>query len=326
MVFDRQRALDRGHEVLRLEAAALGELRQRLGPPFLDACQAILDCEGRVVVTGMGKAGLIGQKISATLASTGTPSLPVHPAEALHGDLGRILREDLVLALSKSGKTRELLALMPHLKALGAKVLVVTENADCPLAGYADLVLETGSLGEACPLGLAPTVTTTVMLALGDALAMTVLEGRSFTREEFAAFHPGGDLGRSFLKVAEIMRKGKELPLLAAGAGVRDALAVMTETPGRPGAALVVDADGCLQGIFTDGDLRRTVQNHDGSVLDHGVAEFMASNPRVLRPEQLLGEALRLFKDARVDQMPVVDSGGRPLGLLDVQDLPEVRL
>lgn len=325
MVFDPDRARARAQEVLRLEAEAIRSLPGRLGPEFLEACRLVLECPGRVVLTGMGKAGIIGRKISATLASTGTPSLYLHPAEALHGDLGRVRGGDLLLALSRSGRTREILALLPAVKTLGATVVAVTESADSPLGRHADLVVALGPLTEACPLGLAPTVSTTAMLALGDALAMAVLEGREFTREEFAAYHPAGDLGRSLLRVEEIMRKGAELPLLPAGRPVRDALAVMTETPGRPGAALVVDGDGVLQGIFTDGDLRRLVQR-GGEVLEDSIEKHMARRPRVLRPDMLVGEALRLFKDAHVDQMPVVAEGRRVVGLVDVQDLLEVRL
>lgn len=326
MVFDPHAAQARGLEVLRLEAEAIHALAGRIGPSFLEAVRRILECRGRVVVTGMGKAGLIGQKISATLASTGTPSLSLHPADALHGDLGRVVREDLLLALSNSGKTRELLSLVPAVKAIGAPVLAITASADSPLGRHADLVVEMGRLDEACPLGLAPTVTTTAMLALGDALAMAVAEGREFTRAEFAQFHPAGELGRELMKVGEIMRTGPQLPLLRTGAPVRDALAVMTETPGRPGAALVVDGAQGLLGIFTDGDLRRMVQR-GAAALSDPIDRHMARGPRVLRRSMLVGEALALFKGAHVDQMPVVDEDGRTVvGLVDVQDLLEVRL
>ncbi len=327
MVLEGRSALNRGLEVLQLEADAIRTLQSRLGPSFEAAVARILECRGTVVVTGMGKAGLIGQKISATLASTGTPSLSLHPAEALHGDLGRVRGEDLVLALSKSGKTRELVQLLPPLKALGAQVIALTESEDSPLAAHADLTLAMGPLGEACPLGLAPTVTTTALLALGDALAMAVLEGRDFTREEFAAYHPAGDLGRSLMKVGEIMRRGPEVPRLRAGATVRDALAVMTETPGRPGAALVTDERGHLLGIFTDGDLRRLAQSPEGLALDEAIDQHMAPSPRFIREGQLVGEALHLIRDAHVDQVPVVaDADETVVGLVDVQDLLEVRL
>jgi len=327
MAVDRNSALTRGLEVLKLEADAIRTLQSRLGASFEEAVQLVAECRGTVVLTGMGKAGLIGQKISATLASTGTPSISLHPAEALHGDLGRVRAEDLVLALSKSGKTRELLQLLPPLKAIGAKVVALTESEDSPLARHADLTVAMGPLGEACPLGLAPTVTTTALLALGDALAMAVLESRDFTREAFAAYHPAGDLGRSLIKVGEIMRRGEEVPLLRTGATVRDALTVMTETPGRPGAAVIADAGGRLLGIFTDGDLRRLAQSPDGIGLDDAIDDHMAASPRFVRQGQLAGDALHMVRDAHIDQVPVVaDEDETVVGLIDVQDLLEVRL
>jgi arabinose-5-phosphate isomerase len=325
MGFNEKTALSRGQEVIRLEAAALEELSQRLGGSFLEACKAILGCSGRVVVTGMGKAGLIGQKISATLASTGTPSLFLHPAEALHGDLGRVRPEDLILALSKSGKTRELLHLIPAGKAIGARVIAMTAKADCPLAQEADLCLELGEAPEACPLGLAPTVSTTQMLALGDALARAVLEGRDFTREEFARFHPAGSLGRDLMHVAEMMRTDQQLPLVLSGTSLGVTLQSMGNTPGRPGAALIVDADQKLLGIFTDGDLRRLAG--DGVIpTDQSIDLHMGANPRTLAPDALVGQALHQFRESQVDQMPVVDENQRVIGLVDVQDLLEVRI
>lgn len=326
MAFDRKRALARGREVLALEAEALRGLSEALdGEAFLDACQRLLACEGRVVVTGMGKAGLVGQKISATLASTGTPSLFLHPAEALHGDLGRLRPADVLLALSKSGGTRELVQLLGPVRAIGAGVIAVCQSADSPLGQEADVVLELGDGPEACPLGLAPTVSTTAMLALGDALAMAVLEGRDFTREEFARFHPAGSLGRQLMRVGEIMRRGAEIPRVVRGASVGEALGVMSRTPGRPGAALIVDADERLLGIFTDGDLRRMAEG--GSIpVGEAIDAHMAADPKRLGPDELVGEALRLFRDTHVDQMPVVDEAGRVVGLVDVQDLLEVRL
>lgn len=326
MTFDGKRAFARGKQVLELEAEAVRLLAETLqGPPFLRACELLLNCSGRVVVTGMGKAGLVGQKISATLASTGTPSLFLHPGEALHGDLGRIRPEDVVLALSKSGDTREVVQMLGPVRAIGATVIAICESASSALGSGADLVLELGSAPEACPLGLAPTVSTTVMLALGDALSMAVLEGRDFTREEFARFHPAGSLGRQLMQVGEIMRQGAELPLVQSGQSVADTLAVMSQTPGRPGAALVVNAQQVLLGIFTDGDLRRMAQA--GSIpVNETIDRFMAAEPKRLRPHELVGEALRLFRDTHVDQMPVVDDDGRVVGLIDVQDLLEVRL
>ncbi len=325
MVIDESSALARGKETLRLESQALSGLADQLGEPFLAACQSLLQCSGRIVVTGMGKAGLIGQKISATFASTGTPSLFLHPAEALHGDLGRIQKADLILALSKSGKTKELLHLVPAAKALGAQVVAICAQADSPLAQEADLTLALGDSSEACPLGLAPTVSTTQMLGLGDALAMAILECRDFTREEFARFHPAGSLGRDLMRVGEIMRQGKELPLVQSNTSLQETLKIMGNTPGRPGAALVVNDQQHLLGIFTDGDLRRLAGQGDFSTTA-AVDEFMAGTPSALNPTLLVGEALRLFKDTHVDQMPVVDECGKVVGLVDVQDLLEVKL
>lgn len=325
-VLDPERALARGLEVLRLEAEALHALAGRLGEPFQRACRLILECQGHVVVSGMGKAGLIGQKISATFASTGTPSHFLHPAEALHGDLGRLRPEDLVLALSKSGASREVVQLVPAVRAIGARIIAICGAADTPLGHHADVVLDVGDAPEACPLGLAPTVSTTMMLALGDALAMAVLEGREFTREEFARFHPAGSLGKQLMRIGDIMRTGAQVPLLRAGASLNAALEVMTSTPGRPGAAVVVDARGDLCGIFTDGDLRRLART--GQVpLEEAVDLHMMRAPRHLTTEQLVGDALRLVRDAHIDQLPVVESGTRRVvGLVDVQDLLEVRL
>lgn len=325
MVFDPKQARSRGREVLKLEAEALSHAHGNLGATFEDACEMILECPGRVVVTGMGKAGLIGGKISATFASTGTSSLFLHPGEALHGDLGRVRQEDIVLALSKSGATPEVVRLVPAARSIGASVLAICSTSQTPLGEEADIVLELGEAPEACPLGLAPTVSTTLMLAIGDALAMAVLEGRNFTREEFAAFHPAGSLGKSLMRVGEIMRKGEELPLLSPESTLADTLTVMTETPGRPGAAVVTNPDGTLAGVFTDGDLRRLAQA--GSIpVESLVREHMATEPEVIFDEQLVGEVLGLFRETHVDQIPVVDAEGRVVGLVDVQDLLEVRL
>lgn len=325
-ILDPERALARGLEVLRLEAEALTALSQRLGDPFQRACRLILECRGHLVVGGMGKAGLVGQKISATFASTGTPSHFLHPAEALHGDLGRLRPEDVVLALSKSGATREVVQLVPAVRAIGARLIAICGDADSPLGHHADVTLELGDAPEACPLGLAPTVSTTMMLALGDALAMAVLEGRELTREEFARFHPAGSLGRQLMRVGDIMRTGDQVPLLRSGATLREALEVMTGTPGRPGAAVIVDAQGALLGIFTDGDLRRLARS--GTLpLHEPVDPHMVRAPRHASTEQLVGDLLRLVRDTHVDQLPVVEERTRRVvGLVDVQDLLEVRL
>jgi arabinose-5-phosphate isomerase len=320
----RQRELvEYGRTVLAAEASVLA--RMTLDARFATCVEWILTCRGRVVVSGMGKPGFIAQKISATLASTGTPSHYLHPAEAAHGDLGRVAREDVVLALSNSGETEEILRLLPALKKIGARVVALTRDMVSPLARGADLVLTIGDIEEACPMGLAPTASTAALLALGDALAMTVLKNRPFDREEYALYHPGGKLGRGLMKVREVMRAGAANPLVREKAPLKEAVAVMTKTPGRPGACTVVDAAGKLVGVFTDGDLRRIVER--GRVeFDAPVGRVMSRNPRTVRPEALVADAARVLRQARIDQVPVVDDAGRAVGLLDVQDLLAARV
>jgi len=315
--------------LLGAESQALGLLVESLDSDFVRAVRLLAACEGRVVATGIGKAGIIARKIGATLASTGTPSDFLHPAEALHGDLGRVTPRDVVLALSNSGTTEELLRLMGPLKDIGARMVAITAAADSPLGRHAEVVLDFGHVTEACPLGLAPTTSTTVMLALGDALAMAVLEERDFSSEEFARFHPAGNLGRSLMRVEEVMRKGDMLPLISSGASVAQAIEVMTSTRGRPGAVLVTDADGGFAGIYTDGDLRRhllearAANNFD--MLSRPIDDMMTAAPTTVAPEKLIGEAQRLLRERQIDQLPVVDATGRPVGLLDVQDLLAIR-
>lgn len=317
--------LARAREVIRIEARTIAELEHHLDGRFSEAIDRILACEGFVVVTGMGKAGLVGQKISATLASTGTASHFLHPAEALHGDLGRIRRRDVLLALSNSGETDEVIALLGPARKLGAEVIVVTGRPESTLARLADCVLEIGTVREACPLELAPTASTSAMLALGDALAMTVLAERGFGREDYALYHPAGALGRRLLRVREVMRQGEYLPLVPSGSPLAQVLIAMTQTPGRPGAALVVAPDGRLAGIFTDGDVRRILQSGSLDVAAR-IDDLMGKNPKSVGPEQLVEEAQRLLQDNRIDQVPVLDEGGRPIGLLDVQDLLDIRI
>src|SRR6266702_2000219 len=279
----RQRELvEYGRTVLAAEAGVLA--RMTLDARFATCVEWILTCRGRVVVSGMGKPGFIAQKLSATLASTGTPSHYLHPAEAAHGDLGRVAKEDVVLALSNSGETEEILRLLPALKKIGARVVALTRDAVNPLARGADLVL-----------------------AIGD-------------REEYALYHPGGKLGRGLMKVREVMRAGPANPLVPEKAPLKEAVAVMTKTPGRPGACTVVDAAGKLVGVFTDGDLRRIVER--GRVeFDAPVSRVMSRNPRTVRPEALVADAARVLRQARIDQVPVVDDEGRAVGLLDAKDL-----
>lgn len=328
---DRMTPAERGAEVLRQEAAAIGRLAEVFAIPgsahaaaFQDAVMRILKCPGQVVVTGMGKAGLVGQKVSATLASTGTPSFHLHPAEALHGDLGRIRQDDLVLALSNSGETAEVNMVVAAVRKLGLPLLGMTGRAESTLGTYSDCVLDIGRVEEACPMKLAPTASTTLMLALGDALAMAVLEERGFGPRDYARFHPGGSLGRKLMRVDEVMRKGDALPLVAAGTTVADAIVQTSRTKGRPGASLVVAADGTLAGIFTDGDLRRLLEGGSFERLEQPIDDFMATQPKVLHAEDLAVDAHRLLRENRIDNAPVIDGDSKPVGLLDVQDLIEV--
>ena len=315
--------LDYGRMVLATEARALSGLR--LDDTFAQAVKWILACKGRVVVTGMGKPGFMAQKLSATLASTGTPSIYIHPAEAAHGDLGRVSRDDLLVALSNSGETEEILRLLPAVRRIGARVVAITGDRVNPLARAADLAIPIGDIDEACPMGLAPTASTAALLAVADALAMTVLKNRPFDREGYALYHPGGKLGRGLMQVREVMRQGESNPTIRESARLSEAVAVMTQTPGRPGATSVVDGRGKLVGIFTDGDLRRLVERGEIDFLAP-VAKVMCRNPRTVRPEALVLDAARVLRQARVDQVPVVDAEGRPVGLLDVQDLLAARI
>jgi len=283
----------------------------------------VVRCPGRLVVSGMGKAGFIAQKVSATFASTGTPSLFLHPADALHGDLGRITADDVLLALSHSGETEEMLRLIGPVKRVGARVLAITAESTSSLGKLADLTLEIGRQREVGS-GLAPTTSTTVMLALGDALAVAASEVRGFSDAQFHAFHPAGSLGRKLMRVSDVMRSGEMVPVVSHDATVRDALSVMTETPGRPGAAMIVDKKKKLIGLFTDGDLRRWLETGDGG-LDARLSVAMCRDPRTVRPDQPVTEAASLLREHHVDQVPVVDDRHRPIGLLDVQDLLTLR-
>lgn len=318
--------IERGRDIVEREAAAVRQVAERIGPTFLRALDMILALRGRVVTAGMGKAGFIAQKVSATLASTGTPSIYLHPAEAIHGDLGRVDPGDLLLAFSKSGETQELLVMVPHVKAASVPVIGITQDANSTLGRHCDLVLELGRIDEAGPYGLAPSASTTAMLALGDALALVVQEGRHFGPDEFARFHPGGDLGRRLMRVGELMRTGDRNPQVPSGATLLGAIEVMTRTPGRPGATSVVDAGGRLIGFFTDGDLRRQIERGLQDPRAVRIDDVMTREPRRIRAETFALEALALLHQFAVDQLPVVDDAGCLLGLLDVQDLLDLKI
>jgi arabinose-5-phosphate isomerase len=321
---EREATLAYARSVLEAEAQAILGLMGRLDGAFLRALELVRDCAGQTVVTGIGKAGLIGQKLSATLASTGIRSVFLHPTEAAHGDLGRVARGDVILALSNSGATEELVRLLPSFRRLGAPVIALTGDAESPLARGADVVLDIGRIEEACPMGLVPTTSTAALHAIGDALAMAVLRARSFGSAEYALLHPAGKLGRSVMRVVDLMRSGSANPLVRDTAKLSEAVVVMTNTPGRPGATNIVDRHGRLVGIFTDGDLRRLVEKGHTD-FERPLREVMGKRPRCVGPEVLVLEATRLMREARVDQLPVVDAEGKAVGLLDVQDLLAAR-
>ncbi len=320
-------------QVLRSEGRAISALAERIADDdccdaFRQAAAAIFECPGKVVLTGIGKAGIIGRKISATLASTGTQSIFLHPVEALHGDLGRLQPDDVVVALSHSGSTEELIRLVDHIKARRAKLVAMTADADSPLARHADIALGYGQVEEACPLGLAPTVSTSCMLALGDALALTVMQMRNFGPEQFATHHPAGALGRKLLKVEEVMtfRGGERLATARDNLTLAEALAEGEKVSRRTGALLLVDDSGRLTGILTDADLRRIMLKHRGeNVLERPVSDFMTRDPKRIRRGQLASEALAVLNEYRIDELPVVDGADRPVGVIDVQDLIGVK-
>ncbi|AJQ48909.1 MULTISPECIES: KpsF/GutQ family sugar-phosphate isomerase [Pseudomonas] len=304
---------------LRLELEAVEGLLARIDDSFVNACELILASKGRVVVVGMGKSGHIGNKIAATLASTGTPAFFVHPAEASHGDMGMITRDDVILALSNSGSTAEIVTLLPLIKRLGIKLVSLTGNPDSPLAQAAEVNLDARVEQEACPLNLAPTSSTTASLVLGDCLAIALLEARGFTAEDFAFSHPGGALGRRLLlKVENVMHSGDELPQVARGTLLKDALFEMSRK--GLGMTVIVEADGTLAGIFTDGDLRRSL---DRNIDVHTtlIDQVMTVHGKTARAEMLAAEALKIMEDHKINALVVVDREDRPTGALNMHDL-----
>jgi arabinose-5-phosphate isomerase len=305
--------------VIDTECRAVNELRGRIDDAFVDACRLMLDCKGRVVVLGVGKSGHIGGKIAATLASTGTPAFFVHPAEASHGDLGMITRDDVVLALSNSGETEEMKHILPVLKRLGVPIIALTGKPESTLAQHADVHLDVSVHQEACPLGLAPTSSTTVALVMGDALAVSLLQTRGFTRDDFARSHPAGVLGRKLLlHIQDIMHTGEDMPCCAPESTVSEAIVEMTRK--RLGLSAVVDAEQKILGVYTDGDLRRTLdKNLDPHVTR--VAEVMTKGARTIRPEALAVEAVGMMQEFRIQAVLVADDSNRLVGVLNFQDL-----
>jgi arabinose-5-phosphate isomerase len=323
-VFDAPRAIRMGQEALAIEARALTELGPRLGDAFARAVRSILACQGRVAVMGMGKSGHVGRKIAATLASTGTPALFVHPAEAAHGDLGMVTPGDLVLALSNSGESDELNAILPVLKRLGVPVIAMTGRAESSLAAHADVVLDSAVPEEACPLQLAPTASTTAQMALGDALAVALLDARGFKAEDFARSHPGGALGRKLLThVRDLMRSGDALPRVSGATPFTDLMREMSAK--ALGMAVVVDAEDRVQGIFTDGDLRRLIeQGRDLRALT--AAEVAHPKPRTVGADALAVDAADLMEAARITVVLVVDAQHKLLGAISINDLMRAKV
>ncbi len=312
-------ALALAREVLEIEAAAINGLIARLDQDFQRAVELILNCRGRVTVSGIGKSGHIARKIASTMSSTGTPAYFVHPAEASHGDLGMITRDDAFIALSNSGESAELLAIVPLIKRQGAKLIALTGNPDSSLAREADAHLYAGAEKEACPLNLAPTASTTAALALGDALALALMQAKGFSRDEFARSHPGGSLGRKLLThVRDVMRSGNDAPRVTDKATLSDAILEMSR--GRMGITAILDHDQHVIGIFTDGDLRRTLQK---GIDLHAtpIASVMTRGPRTISPDKLAAEAVQIMEQHKVNQLLVVDAGQRLVGALNMHDL-----
>lgn len=308
---------DFARSVLQQEAAGIENVVGLMDQSFDQAVSCILSCDGHIVVTGVGKPWLIGQKVSATFASTGTPSFALHPSEAMHGDLGRLRTQDVVIAMSNSGTSEEVVRLLPIVKRMGCSVIAVTGALESPLALAADVVINMGSAGEACPIGMAPSVSTTVMLALGDALSLAVMKARNFGREDYAKFHPGGALGRSLMKVVEIMQPLEETAIVEReGSTVIDALNAITQA--KTGAAFVVD-NSKLVGVFTDGDLRRHIS--DDNLLAQPIAEVMTTGGLSISPDALVTEAVHILQSYRRGELAVVDGSGHLVGQLALKEL-----
>ena len=312
--------LEQAKRVLRIEAEAVSSLIGRLDEKFIQAVETLYACKGRVVLTGMGKSGFIAKKIAATFASTGTPALFLHPAEGVHGDLGMVVRGDVVLAVSNSGETPELLELLPYIKRFGVKLISLVGDPNSALARESDVSLDVSVKEEACPMNLAPTASTTAALAMGDALAVALLEKRGFKAEDFAILHPGGALGRRLLlKVSDLMHVGEEVPRIVQEAFMKEAILEMTGK--RLGMTTVVNQDGKLTGIITDGDLRRALQKAGDDLLGRKASEFMTRNPKVIDKEELAAKAVQVMERYSITSLIIVDPSGRPEGVIHLHDL-----
>jgi arabinose-5-phosphate isomerase len=313
---------------IRTEAAAVASMASAINQDFVAAARLLLACPATLLLTGVGKAGHIARKLSATFSSTGTPSHFLSPTDAVHGDLGCIRSGDIVMILSASGESDEIVRIINIVRKLGHQIIAMTATRNSSLGRHADLVLEMGRIEEACPLGLAPSASTTAMLALGDALALTVMKLRDFRAEDFAIYHPAGQLGRQLIRVGEAMtfRLGENLPVASDKLTVGEVLHQVSTIKRRSGAVILIDEPGRLSGIFTDGDLRRLLTSDPVNALSRPVREVMGRTPKHVRNDQLASEAMSLMQKHRIDELPVVDADRRPVGLIDVQDLVVLRM
>lgn len=317
----RLHLIRRGREILRAESDAITTLSHNLDNSFAEAVEVLKACRGSVVVTGMGKAGLIGQKIAASFSSTGTPSHFLHPAEAVHGDLGKVRRDDVILLLSYSGETDEVTRLLPSFRELASYSIAITAKPTSTLAKNVDLTLALGGMDEACSLGLAPSSTTTAMLAIGDALALVTSESRGFTRDHFARFHPAGALGRSLTPVEQIMRPLNECRVAHESQALRQVLINLNRPGRRTGAIMLHDDDGRLTGVFTDSDLAKLLEKSEENLLDQAISLCMTKRFQVVRCGELLPVALGILASRKISELPVVDGSQRPVGLIDITDV-----
>ncbi len=319
--------LDYARNVIQTEAQAIMSVANIVDKSFAKAAEMIYACKGSVILSGIGKAGIIGRKISATLASTGTPSHFLHPAEAVHGDLGRLRKDDIVIVLSHGGETDEVTRLINLVKQLRIKLIAITGDGDSTLSRHSDVTLCMGKQTEACPLGIAPSVSTTCMLAIGDALAFTVMKARNFSVEDYVRFHPGGSLGTKLMTVEQSMmfRPGEKLPIVNTGDTIEQLLKKTTDVK-RHGAVMVVDKKGSLAGIITDADIRRLITGQGEKAFEFIVTDVMTPNCKKIRIDALAAEATALFHKYRIDELPVVDGDDKPVGLIDVQDVLTIKV
>jgi arabinose-5-phosphate isomerase len=319
--------LEYARRVIGAEADAIVSVTPIVDASFAQACEMMYNCGGSCIVSGIGKAGIIGQKISATLASTGTPSHFLHPAEAVHGDLGRLRENDVVIVLSYGGETDEVTRLINLVKQLGIRLIAITGDRDSTLGKHGDVVLCMGRMSEACPLGVAPSVSTTCMLAVGDALAFTVMKAREFSVEDYVRFHPGGSLGAKLMTVEQSMmfRPGEKLPIVEVADTIKRVLE-RTDDLKRHGAVMIVGEDGTLTGIITDADLRRLMTKHGHEAFDFKAGDVMTADCKKIRADALAAEATAIFHKYRIDELPVVDADDKPVGLIDVQDIVTIKV